>query len=624
MCGICGFVYDNHERPADVTVLERMRDSLVHRGPDDKGYYAAPGIGLASRRLAILDLSGRGRMPMSTPDGRYHIVYNGEVYNCNELRRDLEAAGQSFVSRTDTEVILYLYVRYGPAMLDKLNGMFAFAIWDAADRRLFLARDRLGVKPLYYVQTRQGLFFASEEKAFFEAGIGTGFDEECWEELLCFRYVAGERTPFRKIRRLLPGHTLTWRNGIFEIRRWWTFAERIREKRSHIEGREDEWFRETFDDSVSLRRIADVPVGVLLSGGLDSSSVAASLATRSAAQLSSFTVRFTESAYDEGDIARTVAGRYGLDHHELVVRENELVPLIEQAAHLNDEPLAHASDIHVLAISRYSKRHVTVLLSGEGSDETLGGYVRYKPFKYPAALAAARMAMPAVARAGLLNGRLRKLGRLVETGGINSSLLFNACDVLPQDLAACGMGTRSRFPYREQVIAQAAGLYPGDYVRQAMFYDQHTFLCSLLDRNDRMTMGASIECRVPFLDYRLVEGLAALPSKQLFAGKGHKPLLRRALGSRLPEEVLTHRKWGFGVPWGKYLRTIPELRARVADLPIREPISNGPFERTRLRRAVSEFLASEHQHTALITQLFMISTWHDAFFTERTRFARTA
>jgi len=614
MCGICGIVYPDRTDPLSEDLLLGMRDTLTHRGPDDAGHYLAPGVGLGSRRLAILDLSERGRMPMGTPDGRHWITYNGEIYNYRELRSGLEARGYRFMSGTDTEVLLHLYVEQGPAMLELLNGMFAFAIWDSLEHTLFLGRDRLGIKPLCYAFRKGALWFASEEKALFAAGVPASFDTETWPELLCFRYVAGERTPFTGVRRLLPGHFLLWKAGSIRIRRWWNLAERARNLQGDVPANRSEWFRETFDSAVGLRRISDVPVGVLLSGGLDSSSVAASLALQAGSGIASFTVRFRERGYDEGPLARAVADRWRLDHHELTVSEDELLERLPRASWLNDAPLAHASDLHLLAISKFAKPRVTVLLSGEGGDETLGGYVRYRPLRHPALLKAARSVLPRLASALNLDGRLRKLGRFLDLGSLDRFVLFNTCDVLPSDLSVLGMSPGDRFAFREQVLDEAKALYPGDFLRQAMYGDQHVFLCSILDRNDRMTMGASIECRVPFLDYRLVEQLAALPSSILLAGKGTKALLRESVGDRLPQSVRRYRKWGFGVPWKQYLREVPELRALVGALPDQEPIREGPFDRVKLEGVVRRFLEGERLHEEMIRQLVMIAVWYRACF----------
>ena len=613
MCGIAGLVHKDASYLVDERRLLAMRDSITHRGPDDAGSFIAPGIALGSRRLAILDLSERGHMPMSTPDGRHHIAYNGEVYNYRELRPALEASGHAFRSNTDTEVLLHLYAEHGPAMLERLNGMFAFAIWDSRERTLFLARDRLGVKPLYYAFHDGALYFASEEKALFAGGVRAEFDPATWEELLCFRYVAGESTPFAGVKRLLPGHYLIWKDGQIQIKRWWNLSERARALRANVPTDPAAWYRETFDNAIALRRISDVPVGVMLSGGLDSSSVAAALAMQAGSGVSSFTMRFAEAPYDEGPLAKQVADRYGLDDHELKIPSDELLSRLRKAAWINDEPLSHASDIHVAAISRYAKSRVTVLLSGEGSDEVLGGYVRYRPLRHPALLGMARPVLPALAAAFGLDNRIGKLARFLALGSTDRFILFNAANVLPADLEAAGMRPSVRFGFREQVLDEARSLHPREPLRQAMYSDQHTFLCSLLDRNDRMTMGASIECRVPFLDYRLVEGLAAMPSPMLLAGQS-KQLMRDAIGDRLPPAILSGRKWGFGVPWGRYFREAPELRELVRSLPGHRALSDAPFEAKKLRVMVDEFLAGKSRQEALISQLVMMTIWREEYF----------
>jgi asparagine synthase (glutamine-hydrolysing) len=610
MCGICGIAGIDREYPISGSTLLRMRDALAHRGPDDSGQYIAPGIALGSRRLAILDLSPRGHMPMSAYDGRYWIAYNGEVYNYRELRSDLASKSSPFCSDTDTEVLLRLYAAYGPAMLERLNGMFALAIWDNQERSLFLARDRLGIKPLFFAHHQDALYFASEEKALFAAGIPVNFDHSTWPELLCFRYVAGERTPFQGVRRLLPGQYMIWRDGKTEIRRWWNLAERTREKREELPGNPVSWYKETFDDAVSLRRISDVPVGVLLSGGLDSSSIAASLSTQVGSGIASFTVRFNETGYDEGPLARQVAERWKLDGHELTVPPHTVLGKLRTAAWFNDEPQVHASDVYLLAISQYAKSRVTVLLSGEGADETLGGYLRYQPLRYSSALPVAQFLIPRTTRALNLNGRFRKLSRFLQLGSVDRFVLFNSCDVLPEEIESLGISSADGYPYREHVLAEAQNLYPGDLARQAMYSDQHTFLCSVLDRNDRMTMGASIECRVPFLDYRLVEMSAALPSSVLFKGRRSKGLLRAALGSRLPKDILRHRKWGFGVPWKQYLRQQQQLKSILDGLPNSPLLLESPLDRSVMKRNVRDFLNGDDAPFPLLMQVMMtVLSW---------------
>jgi asparagine synthase (glutamine-hydrolysing) len=603
MSGICGVVYNDRRQIVNIDKFIEMRDSLAHRGPDASGYYIAPGIALGSRRLAILDLSERGHMPMSSEGGRYQITYNGEVYNYKEIRSLLETRGFSFHSNTDTEVLLNFFVDQGPRMLGRLNGMFAFAIWDENERVLFMARDRLGIKPVYYAFHDGGLFFASEQKALFTAGVPRQFDRNVWEEMLCFHFVSGERTAFAGVRRLLPGHYLLWKDGVSQIKRWWNLADCALAHRENLPKDVPDWFRETFDSAVNMERGGDVPVGVLLSGGMDSGSVAASLATQAGSGMSSFTVRSAKPGYDEGLIAQLVADRWQLKLHELEVSPHELLPLLRWASSLNDQPLAHANDIHLLAIAKYARSRVTVLLSGEGGDELLGGYERYQQLRHPMLLNAARPFLP----------RFRwKLSRYLKLGSVDRFILFNACEIFPEDLEMLGMKPTIDFPYREAVLSEAKALYPGEPMRQAMYYDQHTHLCSVLERNDRMTMGASIEYRVPFLDYRLVETLAALPSSLVHSRRKSKYMMRRSIGMRLPQAVLRHRKWGFDAPWSHYFRQIRELRDVVSKLHDISIIINGPLRLSRIKKMVSNFENGDDTNEPLIRQLVMLAVWDQA------------
>jgi asparagine synthase (glutamine-hydrolysing) len=612
MSGICGVVYNDRRRIVSLDKFIEMRDSLTHRGPDASGYYMAPGIALGSRRLAILDLSGRGHMPMSSGGGRYQIAYNGEVYNYKEIRSLLESRGFGFRSNTDTEVLLNFFVDQGPRMLERLNGMFAFAIWDENERALFMARDRLGIKPVYYAFHDGGLFFASEQKALFTAGVPRQFDRKVWEELLCFHFVSGERTAFTGVRRLLPGHYLLWKDGVSQIKRWWNLADRALAQRENLPKDVVDWFRETFDSAVNLERVGDVPVGVLLSGGMDSGSVAASLATQAGSGMASFTVRLAKPGYDEGPVAQQVADRWQLKFHGLEIAPHERLPLLRWASWLNDQPLAHANDIHLLAVSKYARSRVTVLLSGEGGDELLGGYERYQPLRHPILLNAVRPFLPRLTSTVNLNGRLRKLCRYLKLGSIDRFILFNASEIFPEDLEMLGMKPSLDFPYREAVLSEAKALYPGEPMRQAIYYNQHTHLCSILERNDRMTMGASIECRMPFLDYRLVETLAAIPSSMLHSRRKRKYILRRSIGTRLPQAVLRPRKWGLDVPWSHYFRQIKELRDLISGLPDIGIILNGPFRPSRIKDLVSNFHNGDDTNEPLIRQLLMLAVWDKA------------
>jgi asparagine synthase (glutamine-hydrolysing) len=613
MCGICGIINEDSDRHVLKDLVVRMRDSMVHRGPDDEGTFLDRNLGLGHRRLSIIDLSERGHQPMSTPDGRYWIVYNGEIYNYRELRPALKAKGIEFCSNTDTEVLLWLYITEGPEMLHRLNGMFAFAIWDTHERVLFAARDRLGVKPFYYALHDSAFYFASEQKAFGAAGLPLEFDQNTWEELLCFRYVSGENTPYVGIRRLLPGHYLIWKDGQCRTARWWWLLERAENNHANLLGRPVENYLQLFDSAVDLRRISDVPLGVFLSGGLDSSSVVASMALQAGPGVNTFNMRFDEEEFDEGELAEEVAKRWHAVNHGLKVPSGDLLSLLEQTSWLNDEPLAHGNDPYLYAIAVYAKPYVTVLLSGEGADETLGGYVRYRPLRYPALLNLSFRLVPPGRPTFGSNGRLGKLKCFLNLGSIEKIILYNTCNILPYQLAALGLQPKEEFPYRKLLVEEAKR-YSCEPVRQAMYLDQHTFLCSLLDRNDRMTMGASIECRVPFLDYRLVELSAILPTSNFFGHGQGKWLLRQAMRMRLPNVILRHHKWGFGVPWTNFLRKDETLRQLLTDLPDKEPILSSPLDRQVIRELVDEFLGGSNKPYLLLLQLLMIVIWYEVTF----------
>jgi len=533
-----------------------MTDAIESRGPDDEGQWVEGPVALGSRRLSILDLSAEGRMPMTSADGRFVIAYNGEIYNFKELASKY-LAGHPFRSRSDTEVLLELLRKKGVSILEELNGMFAFALWDRKLKELTLGRDRLGVKPLYYIEQSGSLYFASEEKAFAAAGLDLAWDESTLGELLVFRWVAGERTPFREVKRLLPGHYLVVNSKGMERRTWWSLSEKVKEVRekpsSYKEAQKE--FEELFASSVRYRQISDVPVGVMLSGGLDSGAVAVALAETGASQVESFTVCFDNEDYNEEALARSTATKHGLSFNRIQLNQNDLIETLDQAQWASDEPMIHGNDPHLFLLSRIAKSRVSVLLSGEGADEVLGGYMRYLPLQVPYGIYPIAKAL--LPKEGA--GRLAKLNRLLsEPGGATNLIRFNSANLYPFEI----LNVTKAFDEREKFMRQAAEAYPTDAFRQAMFYDHLTFLESVLHRNDRMTMGASIECRVPFLDFRLVEWAARQPKSHLVQMSRGKKILRDTFVKRLPSEVQRAKKWGFGVPWSRYLLEWPKLRER--------------------------------------------------------------
>lgn len=610
MCGIGGILKKDLNSPVEPGILEKMNRVLAHRGPDATRIWSEGPIGFLHLRLSIIDLSEQSNQPFFSHDRRYSMVFNGEIYNYKELKVLLEGKGHVFYTHSDTEVLLNLYIEEGEKCLDRLNGMFAFAIWDFHNQELFIARDRVGVKPFYYTETPELFAFASEQKALFQTGLAAEIDPAKLDELLLFRFVAGEDTLFKNVKRLLPGHYAKIKNGRLSIVRWWKLSEQALKVPSI--SNPFEWFKETFDSSLRYRMISDVPVGVLLSGGLDSSSVAASISLQGYKDISSFTVVFDQPDYNEGPLAKLVAEKFGLKYHQLLVKSEYLLSDLQESSWFHDEPLAHQNDAHLYAIARYAKQHVTVLLSGEGSDELMAGYVRYKPLQYYKQLSILKPFLRFGATVSK-RPRLEKLSSLIKLAE-KDQVIYNSCNFYPKDLQRFNLQIAEYFPYREKVYTESKELYPDSTLRQGMYLDQHTFMCSLLDRNDRMTMGASIECREPFLDYRLIEGIATLPDQFLTRGRKGKHLLYNTFGKKLPPEVQQFKKWGFGIPWGDYFRSNTVFQARLKKLHQSELFEMGILASLDIKKLTEQYVKGDKSSEILIRQLFMMEVWYDTYF----------
>ena len=614
MCGIAGIVHLDKTRSVAESELTAMRDSMQHRGPDGAGVFLDQECGLAHRRLSIIDLSDRAAQPFVSADGRHVIIFNGEIFNYKELRSKLQTDGFTFRTESDTEVLLYLFQRYGTRSLDMLNGMFAFAVWNTIDRSLFLARDRVGVKPLYYALTESELFFASEPKALFKAGVSPAVNQDAMEELLLFKYVAGEQTVFKQVKRLLPGYCGWLKDGHLTVSRWWHLGEKIQTNRERILSNPFAWFEETFYSAVKYRTISDVPVGLMLSGGLDSSSVAAALHRNGEQNLSGFTFTFDDPLYNEEPLAKEVSAKFGLQLHSVSSTHDELTDALLDAVWFYDEPLVHQNDVQMLLLSMEAKKSVTVLLSGEGADELMGGYVRYKALSYYPILKAGAFAfrlLRYVPSFGIVN-RFEKLYRYLKGNRLDDMMLLNASNIFPDDLHKLGVSIDlEKFTYRNALLKEAKHVYPNEPARQAMYMDLFIHMSSVLDRNDRMTMGAGIECRVPFLDYRFLERIPSIPSKHLLKGKKGKYLLFDSVGRKLPESVRKFRKLGFSVPWNSFLKRDSQLGHAITN------IRNGSladfFPRLQVEKLFQPGVNSAGVNEALIRQLLMTELWSSGY-----------
>jgi asparagine synthase (glutamine-hydrolysing) len=598
MCGIAGVVALNGSDPPP-GLAGRMRDAILHRGPDGNGEYDAPGVSLAACRLAIVDLEPRGLMPMSTPDGRYHIVHNGEIYNRPELRAELIERGVELRTTTDTEVILALYALDGAAMLERLDGMFAFAVWDAQRRELFAARDRVGEKPYHYAVHEGRFFFASEPKALFAAGVPKAFADETWLELVTFRSTAGERTVYRGVQRLLPAHWLRASERGIETGEWWRFP---------VDGppaRKAD-FAPLFEASVRRRLVADVPVGTLLSGGLDSSAVTAVAAALSARQLPAFTVRYEGTPLDEGVFASAAAKMAGVEHHEVRVPAGERPGLLADATWLLDEPINFPASPEILAVSRYARAHVRVLLTGETADELFGGYGRLRLYRYPRLVALTGHVLAPFEkrlRFGSRWARAVAARRLGPADWIAASY----ADGEPQRFTRAPLADWA--PYRATVAAQAVRDHR-EPVRQAMAYERRTHLPSIVSTGDRLTMGAAIEARLAFTDPALLDFAGRARTADLFRGAQGKQPLRESMAGRLPQSVLERRKRGWTSPFTSYLREMPELRDWLAQVPEHEIVARSQLGREGTRQVVERFLAGDPRHNRDAWMIGRIVLWH--------------
>ncbi|MFV5684401.1 asparagine synthase (glutamine-hydrolyzing) [Flavobacterium sp. GB2R13] len=614
MCGINGILHLQLQKKVDERVLTKMRDSLEHRGPDDKGLFIENNIGFGHRRLSILDISLAGHQPFLSEDGRYVLVYNGEIYNFKEFYPELKSNGFDIRTSSDTEVLMKLFQLHGLKMLNRLNGMFAFAIWDKMEKKLTVVRDRMGVKPLYYSFYNETFYFASEQKALFTAGVPLKMAQDGLEEYIFNRFVAGENTLYQNVKKVLPGHIMTiHEGGKTTTEKWWNLKKEI-QNQPEIKN-PAEWFRETFDDSVKLRMVSDVPVGVLLSGGLDSSSVLASLHHQKYKDIETFNIGFKEKEHNEAHLAKIVANKFDYGFHTMQLEGKNLFDKLLTSTYFQDEPIMHLSEPHLLAVSQMAKPSVKVLLSGEGADEFMGGYVRYKALQYPSLL-------NSIATIGNLDvftkqPRYEKLTRYAQIIKKSDLIIYNGSNIYPNDIAETfGINTPPTNEYRRQIYKEAKSLYPDNLRRQALYFDQHTYLCSLLDRNDRCTMGASIECREPFLDPRLIVGLGSLEDKWLFAGKKWKFILKSAMQERLPDEILKFRKVGLSAPWGDYITKSPAFKEELESFSKSDLFQIPYFEHINIQKLIQNLQKGDTRMTPYIMPLFMMHIWMKTYATK--------
>lgn len=626
MCGINGIAYSGRSgRQVNPRVLEKMRDVVLHRGPDEGGLFVDGNIGLGHRRLSIVDVA-HGQQPMSSGDRSCVIVYNGEIYNHADRRADLIARGHKFQTHCDTETILHLYEEYGEDCVDYLRGMFAFAIWDKRKNELFIARDRFGVKPLYYYLDDQGnLFFGSEIKTILEAGaVKPEINFGALPDQLANHGTSYDETLFRGVKRLLAGHTLRWSDGRLETRRYWDI--RFEPKHEDLSDAEfvDEW-RERFRESVRLRLMADVPLGMFLSGGIDSSAIAAMMSGMVDGPIKTFSVGFSEREANELEYARVVARAYKTDHHEITITPEQFFEALPRLVWHEDEPIGFTASVPLYFVSKLAQEHVKVVLTGEGSDEILAGYGRYQKTltllsygeKYESYTPGFLRDVVKGGVATLTGVVGRKLNRTFLSREADiENLFFDNFSVFPKAMQAglLSADTKARIaelnPYRphhrwiEQTDAE-------DLLDKLLYVDTKTYLHELLMKQDQMSMAASIESRVPFLDHELVEFTAKMPEKMKLRGKTTKWVLREAMRGILPAEILNRPKMGFPVPIGSWFRNA--FSGIVDEYVLSErSLSRGIFDAGYVRRLVAEHNAGEN-HDERLWSLVNFEIWQRQF-----------
>ena len=631
MCGIAGFVTVSAKAGSEAT-LRRMTDRIRHRGPDDCGVYCDEHAYLGHRRLSIVDLAG-GHQPMSNESGSVWITYNGEIFNHADLRPDLERAGHRYTSRCDTETIVHAYEEYGADCASRFRGMFAFAIWDASNKTLCCARDRLGIKPFYYYWDGRVFAFASEIKALLEhPAISTAFDESILPEYLGFGYVSGERTFFRGIRKLMPGHhlQLDLRDGRpdLKIERYWD-VPRIGETRRAVECRtEEDWVRETrrrLEETVRMRLMSDVPLGVFLSGGVDSGAIAALVKRMADGPVKTFSVGYREAQFSELSEAAETARAIGTEHNEVVIGMEEFFDALPRLIWHEDEPITWPSSVSLFFVSKLASQKVKVVLTGEGSDELFGGYERYRWNLLNQKYAQLFGILPGALRSGIRNAiatsRLLP-GSLRRKLGHTFAGRENRVESLYLENFYCAFGEADQ----ESLLKRPTGHLSDSYMSfwnsrldapalsRMLYADQKTYLVELLMKQDQMSMACSIESRVPFLDHHFVEFAMSIPDAMKIRGGTQKWVLKKAVEGLLPPAIIHRKKLGFPTPLRTWLRE-PRAEPLMDALRSRDGLLAGYLRGEEVDGMIERHRAGSIDATDRLWRLLNLQIWGDVFLT---------
>ncbi len=622
MCGICGIVSFKADKPVREEEIKEMTDRLIHRGPDDWGiFHKFPSVGLGMRRLSIIDLVG-GKQPIHNENGTIQIVFNGEIYNFKELRQDLEKKGHRFYTSCDTEVIVHLYEEYEVDCLQFLRGMFALSIWDENKKRLFLARDRLGIKPLHYIVEDGRIIFASEIKSILSCGgITRELDCSALDRYLTFEYIPSPQTILKGIKKLFPGHYLLFQEGKTSVKKYWDV--------DFLENKDfsEEKILEVFKEAVNYRLISDVPLGAFLSGGVDSSSVVALMSRLSPGPVKTFSIGFEDKSYNELNYARIVAQRFNTDHHEFILKP-DIPDLIKKIIDCLDEPLADFSIIPTYLVSRMARQYVTVALSGDGGDEIFAGYETYLAQK----VSGYYRHLPLLLRRGLINpvfkmlppnshkkGLINYLRRFVTGEDLPSELQHIRWMIFLKDEEKQKLYSRQ---FQNEVIKTDTYQPWKDYFNYVMdkpslsrqqYVDIKTYLPEdILHKVDIMSMANSLEVRVPILDHKLVELAASLPPSLKLKGFSAKYIFKKAVGKIIPREIINRPKQGFSIPIKNWLKT--DLKDFLLDVLSESQVKKrGIFNYTYIEQIIKEHLEGRENHSHCLWSLMIFSLWQDKY-----------
>ena len=622
MCGIAGFTW------RDEKLIEKMADAIRHRGPDQHGYYCDEHVSLGHRRLSIIDLSENGRQPMANEDGNVQVIFNGEIYNFQSVRDELVKKGHVFRSHSDTEIIVHGYEEWGTACIQRFQGMFAFAVWDKPRRRLWIARDRIGIKPLYYTTVGGRLRFASEIKAIVQdPTVPRRLHKQALFDYLGFEFVPAPETMFEDIYKLPAGHTLLWENGQAKIERYWDLSFKPHPQLSAKTP--DEWALEVqhlLDSCVKSHLISDVPLGVFLSGGLDSSALVALMRRHIPGALRTFTIGYPDKSFSELDYAKIVADHLGTEHHVLMI-EGITEREIEKSLWHFDEPMTDLSSIPLMMVCAQARQQITVCLSGEGGDEVFAGYDRFKASKFNRLYGSL---VPGPLRRGLVSPLVKQLPDQAQKKGAFNVLkrFVEGSDLTPdgehlrwqyflhRELAE-GLFTRdfrggiNPDPFR-LVREYMARCDAGDAVNRELYLDTRFMMAdSVLMKVDKMSMVSSLEVRVPLLDHTFVELNAGLPGDWKLKGYETKHLFRKALHGLLPESIIYRGKQGYSLPVKNLLRV--QLKDYMIQLLNESPIIKATTDVAFVNRLIQEHLEQKHNHNHVLWGLMNTALWHRSF-----------